>query len=230
MKRKIISVFQHIGAVIFGLLTKLFLRPEISGIENLSELLMIRKNSSFGVAIIANHINALDPFFILSLVPLKIKRKIFPIVFLGKAELFDRKYKKIVMTILGVIPVKQGTGLNIRNTVRRIKNGETIFLFPEGQVSLDGSLGKDSGLVSFFSRYVSFILQPIKINGIRGWKKDWKDILSGKRRLKVHFGAPFIVEKNSTINAVELIKNVKKCECAWCKKYTRILYPPRNTL
>ncbi len=49
--------------------------------------------------IASNHINALDPFFIFALMPMRIGKRLFPITFLGKVELFSTTLKNTVMSM-----------------------------------------------------------------------------------------------------------------------------------
>lgn len=207
MKRETIVRAQKYFTFPFYLLAKLFLRPKVSGLENLEELAAMKKDTGLGVVIASNHINALDPFFIFALMPMKIRKRIFPITFLGKVELFNTPLKNAVMSMAGVIPVEPGKKLNVRNAIKIIKNGGVVFLFPEGHVSHDGSYGEGARSISVFSHCLdSFILEPVRICGILGWKRDWLKILFRRRRLQVNFGHPCVIERNTEVDIMRIIK------------------------
>lgn len=199
---------QEWGSKITKVVAYLFLRPKIYGLENFETLLKLRERENQGILIVSNHINAYDPFFIFASIPREVRRKIFPITFLGKEELFSNDFKKAVMGCFGGIPVGNGSGRNVRTVLRRIKEGNTVFLFPEGTVSKDGNLGKDLGAVNFFSHCASFILQPVKISGIRGWKQDWLNILLFQRILEVRFGKPTLISRGDQLDVMDIIRTI----------------------
>jgi len=199
---------QEWGSRITKVFARLFLRPKIYGLENLEALLKLRERENQGILIVSNHTNAFDPFFIFASVPREIRQKIFPIIFLGKKELFSSDLKKSIVEHLGAIPVGNGSGRNVRTVLRKLKDGAVIFLFPEGTVSRDGNLGKDLGAVNFFSHCASFILQPVRISGIRGWKQDWLNILLFRRRLEIRFGKPMLVSKGDQLEVMDIIQDI----------------------
>jgi 1-acyl-sn-glycerol-3-phosphate acyltransferase len=207
LKRETIVRAQKYFTFPFYLLAKLFLRPKVNGLENLEYLVKMKKDTGLGVIIASNHINALDPFFIFALMPLRLRSQLVPITFLGKMQLFGSPLKNLLMSMFGVIPVEPGRKLNVRNAIKIIKNGGVIFLFPEGHVSRDGSYGEGARSISVFSHCLdSFILEPVRICGITGWKKDWLKILFWRRRLQVNFGHPRVIERNMEVDIMRIIK------------------------
>lgn len=199
-------------------LARIFLRPVIIGEENLARFVKLKKERNIGAFIISNHINALDPVLIRCLKLYGEIEKYFPITFFSKQELFNRPWKKLVLENIGAIPVHNGDIKNIRDAIDKIKRGDILFLF-QSSVSLNGSLGevleetKKEGKIDsigFFARHASFILLPIRIKGIAGWRQDWKNILLFRRTLRIHFGVPFVVEQGTMINAIEIIRSIKE--------------------
>lgn len=207
--KKTIRIAQ-LGVTFFSrIMNNLFLSPKIQGIENLDKLAQM-KSESIGLVVIANHVNANDPFVIVSMFPEELKGKVFPMTFLASHEKFTGPIKNFIMKLLGCIPV--GNGQNIRETIRLLKNGEAVFLFPEGEVSLTGELGEDRGLMETISKFSRVIVQPIRIGGLKCVEDDIWDIgnmLARHRKVEVIFGEPFILEKASKINAVEEIAKLK---------------------
>lgn len=147
-----------------------------------------------GLLCVCNHISAFDPFFIFALMPIECLKALGAPLFLAKRELFNRPYKRAVMERLGCLEV--GDRLNVRNVIRRLQNGEVVFLFPEGCVSKTGLMGQDLGAARFFARYARFVLLPFRIDGIRGgFYNDWKNILRRRRSFRMTVGHPVPVNR-----------------------------------
>lgn len=209
MKKIIVSFFQHLEASICKPFVHFFLSPEVYGTELLKKAIEISRKEKKALVIISNHTNALDPFVIFSLFPGRIRNEIFPVLALGKKELFNNKLKNICMKASGCIPAENIT--EMKNSFKILKCGEgTIFFFPEGKVSQDGSFGEDQGGVSAFCKHHSFVLLPIKINGLKPFHKDWKNMLQRRRIFEMILGEPEIVKGKEKINAVALIKSISR--------------------
>ena len=88
-----------------------------------------------GLLILANHLADFDPI----LVQVGCRRRIR---FMGKSELFDMRVLGTLMRWGGAFPVKRGEPDReaLKKAVRLLKAGETVCIFPEGQLSEDGKL------------------------------------------------------------------------------------------
>jgi len=189
------------------------LKPKIYGEENLDALISMQKDNVLGTVIICNHLSATDPFFVCSLMPLRIRKKLFPIIFLAKKELFVSEKRRIVekvkdvfMRLIGCIPI--GNLSTMREVIKSIKSQENIFIFPEGHVSSDGKIGPDMGALGFLGKHCRFIIQPIIIQGVYPFREDWKNVLLRKRSLSIKFGKPILSEKSIQSDAMEIIKSI----------------------
>src|SRR2546423_6729298 len=98
--------------IFLGPLLRLLYRPKARGLENIP--------SEGPVILAANHISFLDSMFI----PLMVKR---PVVYLGKADYFDKKRTKWFFKMANVIPVRREGGTAgeaaIQAGVRELKKG-----------------------------------------------------------------------------------------------------------
>lgn len=206
-------MMQWIVTTVSNLMNRLFLSPQVLGVENLHKLAEIKREQNLGIVFLSNHLNANDPFIETGFLPIVVKKAIFPITFLATQELHNTKIKDFCMRLLGCIPVGNGSGQNVREVIKRIKNGDTIYLFPEGKVSLDNKLGKDKGLLEALSKFSDIIVQPVLIEGLMPFW-DIKNMLTWKRQVHVSFGVPFVLSKGSTIDAVEVIRSVQKKDSA----------------
>jgi 1-acyl-sn-glycerol-3-phosphate acyltransferase len=88
-----------------------------------------------GLLILANHLADYDPI----LIQVGCRRRIR---FMGKSELFSMRVLGQLMKWGGAFPVKRGEPDRdaLKKAVRLLKGGETVCVFPEGQLSETGEL------------------------------------------------------------------------------------------
>lgn len=186
-----------------------FLAPQVSGVENVPKAASKAREENIGLLLVANHISAWDPMFICAVLEFHVLRDLGTVTFLGKRELFDRPWKRWLMNRLGCVNIRERSV--VRRVIQGLRQGDVYFLFPEGCVSCDGRMGQDLGAVRFFAKHCSFVVLPIRLHGIwGGFRKDWRNILAGRRRLRVAFGKPVLVEKGDHrhLDAMALIRDV----------------------
>ncbi|MGN1329171.1 MAG: lysophospholipid acyltransferase family protein [Eubacterium sp.] len=108
--------------VVFGPLFKLLYKIEFKGLENVPE-----DNSKYIVAI--NHTCALDPIFVAS------PKKVPPLHFMAKVELFSNPLVAWFMTHMYAFPVKRGKGdtTAIDYGVKILEEGHVMAICPEGK-------------------------------------------------------------------------------------------------
>ncbi|MCM3788306.1 lysophospholipid acyltransferase family protein [Domibacillus sp. 8LH] len=113
-----------------------------------------------GVLLCANHIDNLDP----PIVGITSKR---PVRFMGKEELFKKKWMGKLMKELNVFPVKRGMSDReaIRTGLKILKEGQVLGLFPEGTRSKNGELGKGLAGAGFFALRTDAAVVPCAIIG-----------------------------------------------------------------
>lgn len=141
-----------IGRCIFLLYFKLFYKVEVRGQENIPE--------SGGIIICANHIHWLDPI----LLAVCIKRQIH---YMAKVELFKNKFFGSVLRCVNAFPVKRGTAdiSAIKSSLKVIKEGNTLGIFPEGTRSRDGKLKPAEPGVAMIAVKTGAPVIPVGING-----------------------------------------------------------------
>jgi 1-acyl-sn-glycerol-3-phosphate acyltransferase len=137
---------------IFKVYLLIFNRITIKGYENIPQ--------SGGLIICSNHIHWLDPI----LIAVYIKRKIS---YMAKAELFKNKFFAIILKGINVFPVKRGTAdiAAIKNSLKLIKNGNVLGIFPEGTRSKDGNLKPAEPGVALIAIKTQAPVIPIRISG-----------------------------------------------------------------
>jgi 1-acyl-sn-glycerol-3-phosphate acyltransferase len=189
-------------------LNKIFLSPKVVGLEHLDCMLCAKEHEQTSIVFVANHLSEIDPFVITAFLKARHKKIIFPITFLAKKELHDHWFKNWFMSLLGCVPV----GLASRNDIFAIKkffdNRETVFLFPEGEMTRTGEYGTDQKGVRAFCRFSKVIVVPVRIEGLKMFGDDWPNLVLRRRKLKIVFGHPVVLPKSKEegFDAVEHIK------------------------
>ena len=167
-------------AILFVLL-KLFFRLKMQGTEN------IPSDGAFILA--SNHSSYLDPPILAAgCFDYNRGRRLN---FLAKDELFHRKLFGWYIGKLGAFPIKRSFGDigAIRESIRRIRAGKPLVVFPEGERSPDGSLQQ-----AF--QGVALLATKTKIPIIPAYIKGAEEVLSVKskafrpHKIAVKFGKP----------------------------------------
>ncbi|MBQ3575535.1 MAG: 1-acyl-sn-glycerol-3-phosphate acyltransferase [Clostridia bacterium] len=130
-----------------------------------------------GFILCANHMNAIDPLYICSQIPLR--RKIH---FLAKKELFAKKFTKWFFTHLHAIPVDRGAAdlSAIRSALKSLKEGYGVGIFPQGTRSKTNERMPMLSGVSMIAMRSDCPIIPCFIDGPYGPFK----------RVNVYFGKP----------------------------------------
>lgn len=141
-----------IGRAIFTVYFGLFNKISVKGEKSIPE--------SGGLIICANHIHWLDPV----LLAVCVKRQI---CYMAKAELFKNKFFYFIMKNLNAFPVKRGTPdiSAIKNSLRVIKEGKVLGIFPEGTRSRDGKLKPAEPGVALIAVKTDAPVVPVMISG-----------------------------------------------------------------
>ena len=113
-----------------------------------------------GALIVANHQSYLDPV----IVCVHLKR---PVSFLAKSELFTNRYFGGLIRSLHAFPVRQGEGDvgAVRETIRRLREGHVLNIYPEGSRSSDGLLQRIQPGVSLIVKRAGVPIIPVGIHG-----------------------------------------------------------------
>jgi len=156
-------------------LTKVCFFIDITGME-----LIENKRDPFILA--PNHSSYLDGLLILSVVPFKIKRKLF---FIGLSDLFERTSLKHLKEAVGILPFDECSQplRALKAGIYAMKEGYSICIFPEGNRSYDGKIGEFKKGIAFLTKHTQVPVYPVYIKGtfeswprFRKWPRLFKKI------------------------------------------------------
>lgn len=140
--------------VLLGPVLRLIYRPRVVGVDNVP---------ATGPAILAsNHLSFIDSLFM----PLSIKRQV---VYLGKADYFDKRRTRWFVRAAGVIPVRREGGsageAAIQTGIQALREGNIIAIYPEGTRSPDGRLYRGKTGVARMALEAQVPVIPVAIEG-----------------------------------------------------------------
>jgi len=116
--------------------------------------------ASGGVLVVSNHQSNLDPV----LVGLCCRRRLN---YVARDTLFGFAPFRWFINSLDAIPIdREGTGLGgLKETLRRLKRGEMVLLFPEGTRTRDGRIGRFKSGFCTLARRAKVPVLPIAMEG-----------------------------------------------------------------
>jgi 1-acyl-sn-glycerol-3-phosphate acyltransferase len=142
-----------------------------------------------GALLLSNHLSFLDP----AVIGVQLRR---PASYLAKSELFDVPVFGRVIPKLNAFPVRQGAGDigAVRETIKRLKEGHVLTVFPEGARSLSGELEPLAGGFTLIVRKADVPIIPVGIDGsFQAWPRGQS--MFKPHPVRVKFGQPMDVQK-----------------------------------
>ena len=158
-----------------------------------------------GLLVVANHISNLDP----PLLGVGVPR---PISYMAKKELFAMPILKQLLPRLNAFPVDRQAGgtAALRASLRMLKEGRCVGIFPEGGRNVTGTNEEKAG-AAFLAAASGAPIVPAAIVGTRK--------LRPFSRVTVVFGDPFTVERNRQSDegdlekkATEIMQRIRELE------------------
>lgn len=157
-----------------------------------------------GVLLVSNHQSVLDP-------PLVGMGSPRPMNYLARETLFRFPLLRWLISSLDTIPVdREGMGLGgLKESLRRLKRGEMVLVFPEGTRTSDGEIGRfRPGFTALAARSGATIL-PVAIEGaFDAWPRGRRFPRLG--RIHVYYGPPISPEEVRQRDQRELLAEVQR--------------------
>jgi 1-acyl-sn-glycerol-3-phosphate acyltransferase len=140
--------------ILLGPFLRLIYRPRARGLENLPT------TGPFILA--ANHISFVDSLFIPLVCPQDV-------VYLGKADYFDKARSRWFMRAANVIPVRREGGsaseAAIQAGIKALREGRVVGIYPEGTRSPDGRLYRGKTGVARMALEAQVPVVPVAVHG-----------------------------------------------------------------
>jgi long-chain acyl-CoA synthetase len=172
-------------------LLRVLLRPgvrvELRGLEHLP--------ATGPLLISPNHQSYLDPFVLLSGLPLRIVRQLF---FVGATEYFETRLTRWLAQQVSLVPVDPDAGLvpAMQAGAYGLRRRRILVLFPEGERSIDGTVKHFKKGAAILSQQLQVPITPVAITGLfEIWPRNrplaWRRLLPGAGTcVRLTFGPP----------------------------------------
>nr|MBP7416216.1 1-acyl-sn-glycerol-3-phosphate acyltransferase [Pyrinomonadaceae bacterium] len=201
--RPIFGAFAFVTYKVFWVIFKIFMRLEVSGLQNLKELSKLNelKKLKKPFIICPNHQSFLDPFVICSNYPYPLFKNIFHV---GASEFFNNGVTRYIAKLLNVVPVNPDTELMraMKAGAIGIKHGKVLNIYPEGERAFDGELHGFKKGAAILATELDVPIVPIAIDGLyKVWPRNSWRIRPAK--VKIVVGEPFYARdilSNSTVS------------------------------
>jgi 1-acyl-sn-glycerol-3-phosphate acyltransferase len=159
--------------------------------------------ASGGALVLANHQSYLDPM----LMGLACDRRLN---FMARETLFRYAPFRWLIRSLDAIPLdRDGLGLSgLKETLRRVRAGEIVVIFPEGTRSHDGEIQPLKGGFAALARRARVPLVPVAIEGaFQCWPRTRPIPFPG--RIDMQFGPPMHPDEIAKLDDRELMREVE---------------------
>jgi 1-acyl-sn-glycerol-3-phosphate acyltransferase len=178
------------------LLAVVAFRVRIEGREHLP--------ASGGVLVLANHQSHFDPV----LIGLACDRRLN---YLARETLFGFAPFRWLIRSLDAIPIdREGLGLTgLKETLRRLKQGEMVLIFPEGTRTHDGEVAALKPGFSALAKRTAVPLVPVAIEGsFDAWPR--RRSIPGLATIHIRFGEPIRPKETQVLSERELVAEVER--------------------
>ena len=160
-----------------------------------------------GLLVCSNHQSHFDPV----LVGLTLRRQLN---FLARETLFGFTPFRFLILSLNAIPIdREGFGLSgIKETLRRLKRGEAVLVFPEGTRTRNGEVASLKPGFCAIARRGKVPLLPVAIEGaFDAWPRHQK--LPRIAAIQVSVGPPIMPEEVQRLSDEELLAELQRRMC-----------------
>jgi 1-acyl-sn-glycerol-3-phosphate acyltransferase len=142
---------------------------------------------SGGVLLVSNHLSYLDVFFL----GIPLRR---PLNYVARSTLFV-PVLAMLMRSVGAFPIqREGMGASgMKETLRRLRAGGIVTLFPEGTRSPDGDLGPLKPGIAVLVARAGVPVVPV---GLAGTFEIWprSRLIPAPHPIRIHYGRPIFPE------------------------------------
>jgi len=155
------------------------------------------------VLVVSNHQSHFDPPLIGAGIPRQMS-------YVARRTLFNTPGFGSFIRWLGAIPIdREGGVMGVRETLRRLKLGEMILIFPEGTRTPNGQIGRFRPGFSALAFRAKAAVLPVAIQGAyEAWPRERKIPRPGV--IHVHYCRPILPDQLDQFDDQTLIAEVRK--------------------
>jgi 1-acyl-sn-glycerol-3-phosphate acyltransferase len=157
-----------------------------------------------GVMVLSNHQSHFDPV----LIGLACDRRLN---YLARDTLFGFAPFRWLIESLDAIPIdREGLGLaGLKETLRRLKGGELVLIFPEGTRTHDGEVAPLKPGFSALAKRAHIPLLPVAIEGAyQAWPRRW--LFPRLSTIHIQFGEPLSAASAAAFDERQLVAEIER--------------------
>jgi acyl-[acyl-carrier-protein]-phospholipid O-acyltransferase/long-chain-fatty-acid--[acyl-carrier-protein] ligase len=136
---------------LLSIIFRAFYRLEVKGLDNIAK-------AGPNAIIALNHVSFLDAPLAVSILP---KRPVFAIDVAMSKHWWIQPFLKFVRT-MALDPLKP---FSVRDLINAVRNGNTLVIFPEGRITVTGSLMKIYDGAAMIADKADAMVVPVRIEG-----------------------------------------------------------------
>ena len=166
-----------------------------------------------GVLLVSNHLSHLDVFVLGILVPR-------PLNYVARSTLFLPLLGPLIRSVGGFPIQREGMGASgLKETLRRLRNGGIVVLFPEGTRSTDGELGElKPGIAVLAARGRAPVVPAAVAGTFEAWPR-WRPF-PWAYPIRVHYGPALLPEEIARL-APEAVVGLIRARILDCQRIAR---------
>jgi len=163
-----------------------------------------------GVLLVSNHLSYLDVFVLGILVPR-------PLNYVARSTLFLPLLGPLIRSVGGFPIQREGMGASgLKETLRRLRNGGIVVLFPEGTRSNSGALGEMKSGIAVLAARARVPVVPAAVAGtMEAWPR-WRPF-PWAYPIRVHYG-PAILPEDIAALAPEAVVALIRARILDCQR------------
>jgi 1-acyl-sn-glycerol-3-phosphate acyltransferase len=155
-----------------------------------------------GVLLISNHLSHLDVFVLGILLPR-------PLNYVARSTLFLPVLGPLIRSVGGFPIQREGMGASgLKETLRRLRNGGIVTLFPEGTRSTDGEIGELKAGIAVLATRARVPIVPAAVAGtFEAWPRSRP--FPWPYPIRVHYGPPIRLEEIAGLSPDALVELIR---------------------
>ena len=152
-----------------------FFHSKVSGLGNF-------RKAGKRVLIVANHVSLLDGVLIAAFMPERI-------TFAVNTEWANKWFMPIVRMLVDFYPIDSRSPLSLRSLIEELKKNKKIMIFPEGRITVTGSMMKIYEGAGIVAQKAGAKILPVRINGAQYSKFSYL-----KNKIRTRFFPPISLD------------------------------------